>query len=455
MRSMFSGVSGLSIHQVRMDVIGDNIANVNTVGYKGSKANFKAIFSQMLKGAGAPQEGRGGTNPMQVGLGSALGAISVNHSNGSTERTDNPTDIMISGNGFFVVSNDAQGNNRFYTRAGNFEVDKLGYLVTPDGFKVLGIDGLPVRINKSEIQSASKTTGAEITGNLNFSYNENEINLPAEAIYATTVDAYNSVGMKTKITFDFGEKLSNDPATQTLVTPNGNCTFRTVRISAENAGTIGTLDLVGSNNAGTTNVAGGGQLFAQFDARGKFMGLFESIVTDADGNVTGATAFADSTFVIKSPGAEDIEIPVNSKLFENLKHNEKESDVKAVPLDGNSAGSLDKFSISAGGDVYGIFTNGERRILTTIGLALFDNPPGLMKAGNNLFIESPNSGAPKLGKPMSGSFGALTPGALEMSNVDLSKEFTNMITTQRGFQANSRVITTTDEMLQELVNLKR
>jgi flagellar hook protein FlgE len=124
-------------------------------------------------------------------------------------------------------------------------------------------------------------------------------------------------------------------------------------------------------------------------------------------------------------------------------------------MNGNTAGTINDFTISANGEVVGIFTNGERKVLSRIGLADFDNPSGLLKVGGNLFIDTPNSGTPKYGAPSEGSFGDLNPGALEMSNVDLSQEFTDMITTQRGFQANSRIITTTDEMLQELVNLKR
>jgi len=133
----------------------------------------------------------------------------------------------------------------------------------------------------------------------------------------------------------------------------------------------------------------------------------------------------------------------------------KETNVSASSLDGNAAGSLDSYTIASNGEVIGTFTNGERKVLATIGLATFDNNVGLMKVGSNMFTGTPNSGTPKYGTPATGSFGSLTPGALEMSNVDLSKAFTEMITTQRGFQSNSRVITTTDEMLQELVSLKR
>jgi flagellar hook protein FlgE len=133
----------------------------------------------------------------------------------------------------------------------------------------------------------------------------------------------------------------------------------------------------------------------------------------------------------------------------------KESDAKGVQLNGISAGTISSFNISTTGEVVGIYTNGEQKVLQQIGLASFDNPPGLMKLGGNLFQDTPNSGVATYGTAGAGSFGTITPGALEMSNVDLSEQFTAMITTQRGFQANSRVITTSDEILQELVNLKR
>ncbi len=142
-------------------------------------------------------------------------------------------------------------------------------------------------------------------------------------------------------------------------------------------------------------------------------------------------------------------------MFENTTQFSGQSDVSAIPVDGNAAGTIDSFSISSSGEVVAIFTNGERETLAQLGLAMFDNPPGLQKMGSNLFVDTPNSGTAKIGSPGAGSYGGLVPGALEMSNVDLSQQFTEMITTQRGFQANSRIITTSDEILQELVNLKR
>lgn len=453
MRSMYSGVSGLQVHQVKMDTIGNNIANVNTVGFKGSKVTFSEVFAQTLKGAGAPQEGRGGTNPQQVGLGAGLGAITVQHTKGSTQRTDNPTDIMIDGNGFFVVSSDASGQNKFYTRAGNFSLDKLGYLVNPNGFKLLDTDGQPIRINQSETKNATASTQAEIKGNLSFNYDAAEDVKADNSVYTTTLDVYDNVGSVSTVEAKFGVKIASLPGTPVVTVPalTGESTYRHVSFSADNATTVGDLTPVA---AGATSAAG--QIFAEFDEFGNFVKLVENVVVDANGYATAATALAATPAItVVNPGTTPISLNIDNALFKDLKHQDQTTDAKVFPVDGNSAGALDSFAISASGEVVGTFTNGERLTLATIGLASFDNPPGMMKIGGNLYTDTPNSGSPKFGEPGTGSFGALTPGALEMSNVDLSQEFTEMITTQRGFQANSRVITTTDEMLQELVNLKR
>ncbi|MEA1974616.1 MAG: flagellar hook-basal body complex protein, partial [Bacillota bacterium] len=165
MRSLYAAVSGLRVHQTKMDVIGNNIANVNTVGFKGSSVTFQEVFSQTVKGAGSPTAGKGGTNPQQIGLGVGMGSIAVNHSKGSTQRTDNPTDLMIDGNGFFVVSNDANCQNKFYTRAGNFIVDRNGNLVTTEGYKVLDVNMQPVQINKSDTKEATETEQLLLQGN--------------------------------------------------------------------------------------------------------------------------------------------------------------------------------------------------------------------------------------------------------------------------------------------------
>ncbi|MEW9124832.1 MAG: flagellar hook protein FlgE [Thermotaleaceae bacterium] len=449
MRSMYSAVSGLRVHQTKMDVIGNNIANVNTVGFKGSKVTFQEVFSQVVRGASSPQGGLGGTNPQQIGLGASIGAISVNHSKGGVQRTEYALDLMIDGNGFFVVTDDVNLQNRYYTRAGAFGEDKFGYLVDPNGYKVLGYNErgeiVPIQINKSATTNATATANSyteneidedtgefdpspddispiQLKGNINFKDKE----------YTTTIDVFDSLGRVHTISVNFTDNLSNAA---------GNMSYRKIQFTD------------GPEN-----------LYVEFDAQGNYQRLvqLEATAIDENGIVTAPAQSALTQITIGNlKGAADIVFTINDSTFLDssgkalLTQFSGESDAKGVLLEGNSAGVLDSFTISDKGEVIGVFTNGEKKILATLMLADFDNPPGLQKTGNNLFIDTINSGTPKLGKPGSGSLGALAPGALEMSNVDLSQEFVDMITTQRGFQANSRMISTTDEMLQELVNLKR
>lgn len=459
MKSMFSGVSGLKAHQVRMDIIGNNIANVNTVGYKSSRMSFQEIYSQTVRGAGSSSGGIGGTNPQQIGLGVTVGAIDVNHSKGSIQRTDSATDIMVDGNGFFVLSNDVNAQNRFFSRAGNFTLDNLGFLVAPNGFKVLGTDGKPVQINKSDSKNATASTKMMLKGNINVN----------ESSYATTLDVYDSLGSTHTITVNYGPIDAKtavavpmdplDPRFQPApaVNPNSNYSYRRVGFT--------------DGAAVPTTVPSDGNLFVKFNENGEAVKLTKLTlvpgppVSYALPETALAAAPAVGGFSITIPGAAPINIPIDdSILYENgdmttgkrvLKQYAQTTDAKSVSIDGNSSGALNSYSIAANGEVIGVYTNGEKKTLSTIMLADFDNPAGLIKMGSNLFGETNNSGVPKYGSPGTGSIGSLAPGALEMSNVDLAQEFTDMITTQRGFQANSKIITTTDEMLQELVNLKR
>lgn len=242
MRSMYSGVSSLRAHQVRMDVIGNNIANVNTVGYKGSKATFAEIYSQTVKGAGGSSDTRGGTNPQQIGLGIKLDSVNVSHTKGATQRTDNATDIMIDGNGFFVVSPGQDGQNKFFTRAGNFQVDELGYLVTSDGYFVIGENGKAIQIDSATTIGAVATESISLGGNLDFTL-EADPDDDYKA-YSKNMDVYDSVGGKQTLQIDFGQKL---------VTPAGTTpgySYRAVKIDD-----MGTLNPINFPNNGTTAAA--------------------------------------------------------------------------------------------------------------------------------------------------------------------------------------------------------
>lgn len=269
MRSMFSAISGLRVHQVMLDVTANSISNVNTVGYKSQRTSFKDALSQMQRGASGASTALGGTNPNQVGLGVQLGSIDSMMTAGAIQSTGNPFDLAVQGNGFFQVTDDPTGFSRtFYTRAGNFTRDAAGDLVTPEGYYVIG---------------------------------------------------FTAAGAPTRITI---------PPT------------------------------------------------------------------------------------------------------------------------------VDSASVGQNGDVTTV-TGGVATVVATIRLARFANDAGLERVSGNRFVASSNSGAPTVDVPGVNGMGIVTAGAVEMSNVDLAQEFTNMITAQRGFQANSRVISAADEMLQELVNLKR
>lgn len=465
MRSMYSGVSSLRAHQLKMDVIGNNIANVNTVGFKASSVTFSETFSQTLSGASSSAESRGGTNPMQVGLGANVASIAVNHAKGSTQRTDIATDLMIDGNGFFIVTNDANAQNKFYTRAGNFALDEKGYLVTTDGMRVLDSEFKPIQINMSESKSATATERINLNGNINF-------NAETDTRYRTTVDLYDSLGAVHVVGFEFvgvplttttpKAKDANDPIDKAGPV---NYSYREMVVTDVNMRTA--VNPTGQvfpqivDGTGALITPAPGKVYAKFNEEGEVVDLVSLAGEDPDAAETQINA----TLIKEVPGASNISIPIDRSIFyangnvnsgiRTLTQYQKESDAKGVQHRGISAGSIDTFNISSKGEIIGIFTNGEQKILQTIGLVDFDNPAGLLKMGSNLFKDSPNSGTPKYGTPGSGSFGGITAGALEMSNVDLAAQFTEMITTQRGFQANSRVISTSDEILQELVNLKR
>ncbi|MDN5351451.1 MAG: flagellar hook protein FlgE [Clostridiales bacterium] len=449
MRSMYSGVSALRAHQLKMDVIGNNIANVNTVGFKSSSVTFSDLYSQLLSGASSSSESRGGTNPVQVGLGSGVAAITVNHTTGSVQRTDIPTDLMIDGSGYFMVTNDANAQNVFYTRAGNFTVDELGFLVTADGYKVLDENMKPVQINMSDTVNASASQKLTINGNLNFN----------ESDYTTTVDLYDSLGDVHTVNFNFVGDPYTTTSEKTIDTLDPN--YDPANASATSNYSYREFTI--TNEDGTQSVPTlPAKWYVKFNEDGEVVDIV-SLATA--GGADSAETAVTGTLIMSVPGAADIKIPIDRSIFfENgdiaggvriFTQYSQESDAKGVQLEGNSAGSITSFNISSKGEVIGIYSNGEQEVLQTIGLAEFDNPSGLMTLGSNLYRETPNSGVPTYGSPAAGSFGSITAGALEMSNVDLSAQFTEMITTQRGFQANSRVITTSDEILQELVNLKR
>jgi flagellar hook protein FlgE len=412
---MYTGVSGLRAHKTQMDVISNNIANINTVGFKASRLNFKEMLSQTLRGATAPKTGGiGGTNPIQVGLGTGVGSVDVTQSQGSLFATGKATDVAIEGNGFLILGD---GQGKYYTRDGSFQIDGEGTLVSAaTGLKVLGWTADPVtgtidttipvtptsfiRLPVGQLALARQTTTITYGGNLNSLTEEG-------GSYSATVQIYDSLGAPHSLTVTF-TKTEND----------GEWAWEASSPDAAPGSSVG---------SGT-------------------------ITFDAFGNASVTTG----TISLELDGANGASSPLDITLdFRAVTQLAGDTTVSPASQNGLPLGALDSFTIGKDGVISGCFTNGMTQPLGQIALAQFTNPSGLTKIGNNLMVDNSNSGLPRIGQPGVGSLGSITAGFLESSNVDLPTEFANMIVAQRGFQANSRIITTSDEILQELVQLKR
>lgn len=416
MRALFAGVSGLRNHQTWMDVIGNNIANVNTVAFKASRVTFKEAFAQLVQGAAQPTSNVGGTNPIQIGAGVNLGSIDQLFTQGSLQSTGQNTDLAIQGDGFFIVDN---GSRNVYSRAGNFQIDATGRLVTPAGFVVQGriadaqgnfpsggqIDD--VQINMGATAPARETTLAGMSGNLDSTAQIGDTHTMGITVYDATGGphdvqlAFTNTGPGTWDWTATSATASVTPAGNGTVTFNGDGTLASFTYPG------------GAANLTITPTSGAANPFqVTFDA-------------GTVGDIDGLTGFAGS------------------------------SDAVVSNQDGYQAGNLVEISVDYRGIITGFFTNGTSRNLAQLALANFDNPSGLLRTGDNVYTESANSGIAIVNFAGDSNASSITPGALESSNVDISQEFTNMIIAQRGFQANARVISTADEMLRELVNIRR
>jgi flagellar hook protein FlgE len=420
LRSMFAAVTGLRSHQAFMDVVGNNIANVNTTGYKTSSVLFEDLLSQQLNGAGAPTTGSGGTNPAQVGLGVRLTGVSVNFAQGATQLTGRSTDFAIQGDGFFAVD---MGGQSEYTRNGSFSLDGNGNLVTADGGFVKGWQADQngnVSVNAStghlkipvgQIISPITTSSLKIGGNLPADaatgtvinaginvFNSLGTSIPLRAEFTKIANAAGAVNWQVRV-FDSGNNLISGPAAVTFDL-NGALTSTAPTVTQAQLNTI-------AGTSGTWKASG--------------MALDFGSATDPD-RLSGAGGLNTAA---------------------------------ALSQDGSAVGSVIGFSVSEQGLISGTFSNGRSQAIGQIALATFANPNGLLKQGGSLYSESANSGNAQIGVAGQGGRGTLSGGTLEMSNVDLAAEFTNLIVAERGFQANSRVITTSDQILQDLVNLKQ
>lgn len=464
MRSLYSGVSGLQNHQVKMDVLGNNISNVNTIGFKKGRVTFQDMVSQNMSGASKPTEELGGVNPKQVGLGMAVASIDTIHTQGSLQTTGVREDIAIQGDGFFILKN---GDKEFYTRAGAFGVDKDGTFVNPaNGMKVQGwsaeiINGKSVVNTAADPgdlfipiggkDAARATTEVEYACNLQKTTpvigedaSAAEI---AEGTWTVTKDIYDTFGEKHKLRVDFVKDPDFNNQWIASVTVDGETPAGSnARLSIAGAEAEGNEFRLQFDNFGTLQRAfsgddiGGGVAEGDLNIAITYDVLSSNVDTDADG-------FETQTFNLNLG-----EVGSNTS---SITQYGSSSSTKAFAQDGYSMGYLENFQIDQSGNITGVYSNGTNRVLGQVALATFTNPGGLEKSGETNFVVSNNSGDANIGPSGIAGKGKFIAGALEMSNVDLAGEFTDMIVTQRGFQANSKTITTSDQMLQELLTLKR
>ena len=505
LRSLFAGVSGLRNSQVRMDVIGNNIANVNTVAFKAGRVTFKEGFAQLLQGASRPPGDQGGINPIQIGLGMQVGSIDQIFNQGNIETTGLNTDIAIQGDSFFVVR---KGNQSFYTRAGNFQVDAIGQLVSPaNGFIVQGrmyengmqLDGMrDIKLPFGQRVSARPTTEATLAGNLNasatiFQGNFNDPLVRSDPINEkawteTQIGVFDSQGTKHDLklqmwktgpntwnwridpkasaqTFEIETDGSSPPGDVALPVPPTGYEILPANVRVYSAAGVEYASPADfSFNAGPPPAV---QFTSSMPSNSVIrVGYFMS-PTAATPSENGGTFDFDQSGILNTdvvaslnfavPGANPVRIDLKLGGGVNGLTQFASTASTAVLRDQNgfTAGTLQDFSIDRLGLITGFFTNGTTNPLARIVLADFNNPSGLLRIGDNMYQESANSGSGVLGFALEGAQSQLTSGALEMSNVDLAQEFANMIVAQRGFQANGKVVSTSDELLQELINLKR
>ena len=514
MRSLYSGVAGLKTHQTKMDVIGNNIANVNTVGFKSSSVNFADTFYQTMSSASGPNAdtGAAGVNAKQIGLGSSVASITTNITEaGGTSTTNRALDVAINGDSFLVVKS---GGSTYFTKSGALNVDQNGTLYcTTNGATVQGwladADGNIIRDSVKDLQvmsesnlyaAPSATEQVTLSGNIDKNDKNLQLSAAANGIntqegFRMTFTFYDRIGEEYTVQMylqDSGDNGNYDLVISDVTNSEGESIFVKKTTTTTNGvdtttyaptGVVvqlgGATYTVAANNIDTTTgkytVTGTGTAAQiKFDpSSGEFAGTGE----------TGLTRPATSTFANKSILFDVVTVPTDSGIDDTFTHYNNQTDLGGVEVDvsyltqyskggvanssytrgdangkgaGNIAGTMSGISIDQSGKVIGSYTNGETRTLAQIAVTTFSNPSGLEAVGDSLFAATLNSGLfDGVGQDITSDGGKFTVGALEMSNVDLSTEFTQMITTQRGFQANSRIITTSDTMLEELVNLKR
>ncbi|MFQ5963001.1 MAG: flagellar hook protein FlgE [Candidatus Scalinduaceae bacterium] len=532
--SLVSGISGLKTSQTALNVIGNNLANMNTPGFKVSRVTFANQLAQTLRAALAPGSGLGGRNPIQVGSGATVASITKNFSQGSIAPTGRPFDLAIEGEGFFILSN---GTQEFYTRVGSFILDKNNDLIDAGtGLKVKSITGT-INIPVNTTVPAQATTTVNMAGNLNSATATGAINQvvqsatpfqiagPAPAVAATPLNslltntaAYtageviNIIGTEANgatvsASFVYGSGAGQNGTTLGELRDFITASFGTATATIDASGNIvltatspgasslsmTIADATGQTGATTwtsfgVNTVGKGEVFTTtvslFNAQGTSipvtltfertasntwgmtatMDPSEGSVTTAitainfNNNGTLASVTGTPTITVTYPNSTTQAVTLDFGVpngFSGITQFSGTSSAAATNQNGFAAGFFSSSTVNSNGTVVALFTNGQTQEIGQLQLATFSNPAGLSQEGENLLTATVSSGEPILKAALSGGVGTIVSGALEGSNVDIAEEFTNLIVSQRAFQANARTITTTDEVLQELVNIIR
>ncbi len=407
--AFYSGLSGLSSNANALNVVGNNLSNINTVGFKGSSTTFSDIFSSTLSGVAIAGNG----DPIQFGLGTQVNGVSQNFSQSSFQSASSALDMAIQGNGFFTLK--TASGQQVYTRDGSFSKDNNGFLVSSDGSNVLGYAIDPVTgalaAAAAPIQiSSGATSKAQATANITPGVNLNA-SATVGATLASPIQVFDSQGNAQSLVVTYTKAAASNTWTYAVTGPTG------ATIGGANTGTI------------------------TFDANGNIVPMANPTVNITWPPSNGAAA---STITLK----------LTSGGIGNITQYAAPSATSSSAQDGYAAGTLSSLAVDQNGIITGTFTNGQIQKLAQVALTTFNNVNGLIQAGNNAWTQSLASGSPSIGVASQGGRGGILGSNLELSNVDVATEFTNMILNQRGYEANSKIITTTDQLLQATLAMK-
>lgn len=447
-RSLTSGTSSLKAHQQRLDIISNNIANVNTTGYKSSRATFAEQFNQVFTLGTAPNSisggGIGGIDPLQIGLGVKLGAVTQDFSQGSLQTTNRPMDLALQGEGFFAV--EINGQQR-YTRAGAFSFDTNGNLVDSSS-------GAYVQGYNLQTDSAGKV---EKDGNGNNSLNRTASNIQVSPTFKSAPRQTGEINMAGNIN---SQLATGESVNSSITIYDSQGTAQTLKLEFTKLATPANSYSV----AGTLNGDAITHTFANVtfgtDGTMNAFGSAPEYGYDIPASVLNNAISATSEAFDEGTATTPINIRVNltdaNNLLEGLTQFSGQNTVTATGQDGYATGELSRLTVDQTGRIIGAFSNGQSELLGQVVVAKFTNPGGLVKEGGNYFSTSPNSGLPNIGTAVE-IFPStrIASGALEESNVDLTEQFTDLISTQRAFEAASRTVTISDQFLNEINGLKR